>query len=549
MNLGFLPHLPRNARRFGEVIAVLTKYGLAEWLSHTELERPKRFKFFTTREGTPLVEQSRGTRLRLALVELGTTYIKFGQMLSTRPDIVGDDIGGELAKLQEHVPPDPPGVAENTIREELGRPVGELFRTFAPRPVASASIGQAHEATLPDGQPVIVKVRHPGIERQIESDLEILEALAELAEKSQELRRYQPLAVVREFRRTIERELDFHRERRNIEQFTNHFAGDPGVRFPRVFPALCTARVLTMERLVGLNLRDAAAIDRAGFPRDELARRGAIIWMDMIFRDGFFHADPHPGNLLVLEDGALGIIDCGMVYHIDETLREDIEEMLVGIARGDATTIARTLMRICSAPPGFDEAAFTADVADFVSFYGSQSIDQFQLGAALTEIARTVSRGRLLLPTTASQLIKVFVMLEGTAKLLNPTVNLLELIKPYQRQIARRRLSPRRQFQKLSRLMGEWRRLGEKLPRGLNEVFQQVQSGKFDIHLEHRKLEPAVNRLVMGMITSALFLGSALLWSNQVPPRLGEYSVFGVTGCMVSAFLGLRLIWKIWRNE
>jgi len=206
-------------------------------------------------------------------------------------------------------------------------------------------------------------------------------------------------------------------------------------------------------------------------------------------------------------------------------------------------------MRICSAPPGFDEAAFTTDVADFVSFYGSQPIDKFQLGAALTEIARTVSRGRLLMPTTASQLIKVFVMLEGTAKLLNPTVNLLELIKPYQRKIALRRLSPRRQLQRVQRAFGEWRRLGERLPRGLNDMFQQVQSGKFNIHLEHRKLEPSVNRLVMGMITSALFLGSAMLWSNKVPPTLGEYSVLGVTGCLVSAGLGLRLIWKIWRNE
>jgi ubiquinone biosynthesis protein len=549
MNLGFLQRLPRNARRFGDVIGTLTKYGLAEWLSHTGLERPKKFKFFRTSEGTPLTDESRATRIRLALIELGTTYIKFGQMLSTRPDIVGDEIATELAKLQEHVPPDAPGVTEKTIADELGRPVGELFAAFESEPVASASIGQAHRATLRDGQPVIVKVRHPDIETRLESDLEILEGLADLAEKSEELRRYQPLAVVREFRRTITRELDFNRERRNIEQFANHFAEDDGVRFPKVFPQLCTARVLTMERLDGLNLRDAEAIDRAGFPRDELARRGALIWMDMIFRDGFFHADPHPGNLLVLEDGALGVIDCGMVGHIDEVLREDVEEMLVGIGRGDATMIARSLMRICSAPPGFDEAAFTADVADFVSFYGSQSIDKFQLGAALTEIARTVSRGRLVLPTTASQLIKVFVMLEGTAKLLNPTVNLLELIKPYQRKIVLRRMSPKRQFQKLQRVFGEWRRLGEKLPRGLNEVFQQVQSGKFDIHLEHRKLEPAVNRLVMGMVTSALFVGSALLWSNQVPPKLGEYSVFGVTGCVVSAFLGLRLIWKIWRNE
>jgi ubiquinone biosynthesis protein len=304
-----------------------------------------------------------------------------------------------------------------------------------------------------------------------------------------------------------------------------------------------------MELLDGIHFKDTARLEQQKVNREELARRGAIVWMEMIFRDGFFHADPHPGNLLVLADGALGIIDCGMVDRLDETMRETVEELLVGIAGGDATHLARLLMRLCDAPPGFDEAAFTNDIADFVAYYGHQPIDRFQLGGALNEIARTVSRGQLVLPSSVSRLIKVFVMLEGTARLLSPAVNLLQLIEPYQRQILRRRLSPRRQIQKFQRVFTEWRHLGESLPRVLGDVFQQVQSGKFDIHLQHRRLEPAVNRLVMGMIVSALFIGSAMLWSSRVPPLIWDTPVFGVLGSLVSAALGLRLIWKIWRNE
>jgi ubiquinone biosynthesis protein len=547
MKLHHLPMLPRNALRFGEVVSVLARYGLVEWLSRTDFEGPK--KFFTSQGGEPLADQSRATRIRLALTELGTTSIKLGQMLSTRPDLIGEDVATELAKLQEHVPSDPPETVMATVAAELGQPVDELFEEFVPTPVASASIGQAHLARLKDGRRVIVKVQHPGIEGRIRSDLEILEALASFAENSEELKRYRPVSVVKEFRRSLLREIDFRREGRNLAQFATNFAQDNTVRFSSVFPELSTSRVLTMELLEGINFNDAAKLDAQCVDREELSRRGAIVWMEMIFRDGFFHADPHPGNLLVLPDGALGIIDCGMVDRIDETMREMVEDLLVAIAGGDATRIARLLMRLCEAPSGFDETTFTNDIADFVAFYGHQPIEHFQLGGALNEIALTVSRGQLVLPSTVSLLIKVFVMLEGTARLLNPSVNLIHLIEPYRRRILRRRLSPRRQLQRLHRVVTEWRQLGEDLPRVLSEVIQQVKSGQFDIHLQHRRLEPAVNRLVMGMVTSALFLGSALLWSNNVPPRLGDYSVFGVLGCLTSAFLGLRLLWKVWRNE
>jgi ubiquinone biosynthesis protein len=528
------------------VAGVLAKYGLADWLSHTELERPKRL--FTGREGEVLAEQSHAARIRLAATELGTTYIKFGQMLSTRPDLVGQEVADELAKLQHGVPPDAPEVALATVAAELGRPAKEIFAEFDPAPVGSASIGQVHRARLQDGQEAVVKVQHPGIESRIRGDLDILRMLAGLAEKSAELKRYQPEALVEEFQRSLSRELDFSREERNLQQFASNFAADPMVHFPQVFSELCTTRVLTMELITGVGLNEACRLAQTGVDREDLARRGANIWLDMIFRDGFFHADPHPGNILVLPGGVIGILDCGMVGRVDEKLREDIEEILVAVANRDSTQLSRLIMRLCSAPPDFDEGAFSSDVADYVAFYGNQSVDRLQLAGALNEIVRIVSRYQLVMPSNVSRLIKVFAMLEGTAQLLSPAVSLLELIKSYQRKILLRRLSPRAQWQKWQRTLGEWRQIGETLPRDLGDVLRRIQSGKFDIHLEHRRLEPSVNRLVMGMVTSSLFLGSAVLWSNRVPPVVGGFSVVGVLGCALSVALGLRLLQKIWRE-
>jgi ubiquinone biosynthesis protein len=546
MNIRSLPQLAHSAHRVGEVAGVLAKYGLAEWLSHTEFQRPK--KLFTGKGGEVLAEQSKGARIRLALTELGVTYIKFGQMLSTRPDLVGAEVADELAKLQHGVPADPPEVVLATVAAELGRPVNQVFAEFDPKPVGSASIGQVHAARMPDGTKVVVKVQHPNIESRIRDDLEILVMLARLAEKSAELKRYQPTAVIREFQRSISRELDFSREEGNLQQFAVNFASDDTVHFPRAFPELSTSRVLTMERIEGVTLDEADLLDRIGISREELARRGATIWMEMIFRDGFFHADPHPGNLLVMPGGVIGVLDCGMVGRIDETMREAIEEGLIAVSNHDSAHLVRLLLQLCNAPADIDEAAFSSDLADYLGFYGNQPIDHLQLGDALNEMVRILTRYQLILPSGVSRLIKTFVMLEGTARLISPKVNVLKLIKSYERQVILRQHSPQARWKKMQLLLAEWRRVGQALPRTLEDVLRKVQSGKFDINLEHRRLEPSVNRLVMGMVTSALFLGSALLWSNHVPPFVNGYSFFGVTGCAVSMVLGWRLLRRIWHD-
>ncbi len=529
-----------------EVGRVLAKYGLAEWLSHTRFERPKRI--LTGKEGELLAKESHAARIRLAITELGTTYIKFGQMLSTRPDLVGPAVAEELAKLQHGVPPDAVETSLATVAAELGQPVNELFAEFNPVPIGSASIGQVHGARLPDGREVVVKVQHPGIESHVRDDLDILYELAKLAEKSAKLRRYQPAAVVQEFHRSLLRELDFSREERNLNQFATNFADDATVHFPKVFPELCTSRVLTMELIAGVSLSDTGRLDKVGITRDELARRGATIWLEMVFRDGFYHADPHPGNILVLPGGVIGILDCGMVGRIDESLRELIEEGLGAVARRDGAHLSRLIMHLCSAPPDFNQAAFMSDLDDYVAFYGNQTIDRLKLGGALSEIVQIISRYQLILPSAVSGLIKTFAMLEGTARVISPNVNVLELIKSYQSKSLLRRLSPQAQWQKWQRILGDWRRFGEILPGKISDVLEQIQTGKFDVHLEHRRLEPSVNKLVMGMITSALFLGSAVLWSNKVPPILYGYSAAGVLGCAISLALGWRLLGKIWRE-
>jgi ubiquinone biosynthesis protein len=485
-------------------------------------------------------------RIRLVLTELGTTFIKLGQVLSTRADLVGKALADELAKLRDDVAADPPDVVQKTVEKELGKPLMELFAQFDMKPVASASIGQVHAARLPGGQAVVVKVQHPDIEGRVRTDLDILHGLADLAERTlSELRPYQPKAVTAEFQRVLLKELDLEREQRHIRHFADSFADDPTVRFPATYPEHSTGRVLTMEQLEGVKLTDAAELRERGFDPEEIARRGATIFLEMIFRDGFYHADPHPGNFLILKSGQIGILDCGMVGRVDEALHEDIQDMLLAIANRDPAELTAMLMQVCQVPAELDRSGLNAEVADYLADYGGQAVGHFDLGGALTELTGIIRRYHLVLPSRVALLIRVFVVLEGTGQLLSPKFNLVELIQTYYRSIAWRRFSPAKRLKKLRRQFREWEHLGELLPRTVSDILRQAQGGKFSVHVEHNRFESAINRLVFGMVSSALFVGSSLLWSRQVPPLIGDVSVLGALGCLISLGLGLRLLWAI----
>jgi ubiquinone biosynthesis protein len=544
MNLTSIPQLARHANRLREIVTVLGKYGLADWVSRLDLDFARWLHRGAT--GRKLADLTTETRVRLTLIELGTTFIKLGQMLSTRPDLVGPKLAHELTQLQDNTPADPPAVVRATLEAELGRPVRELFAEFDDKPIASASIGQVHRARLPGGQVVAVKVQHPGIEGRVRTDLEILLTLAELAEKHlAEARQYQPVATAQQFQRTLLRELNFGREERHLRQFRRHFAEDPSVRFPTPYTDLSTTRVLTMEFLEGTKLCDTARLRELGADLNEVARRGATVFLDMIFRDGFYHADPHPGNLLYLPGGAIGMLDCGMVGRLDDDLREAIEDLLLAILSRNGAQLTALITRIGSVPPELDQAGLGADLTDFLAFYGHQPLDRFDLSGALMEMTEIIRRYHIVLPPGLALLLKVLVMLEGTARLLNPQFSLIELMRPYQEKLLLRRLSPQRFVQKFRRVFQEWEALGAVLPQGLREVLKQLQTGKFTVHQEHKGLEPSVNRLVFGMLTSSLFLGSAWMVSNRVVPVLWDVSVPGLAGIVGSVALGLRLLWAI----
>jgi ubiquinone biosynthesis protein len=355
----------------------------------------------------------------------------------------------------------------------------------------------------------------------------------------------------------LRRELDFGREERNLQQFHIRFKDHTKLCIPQPVSDFCTPLVLTMELLEGIKLAEIDDIASRNIDREEIARTGAELYLEMIFADGFFHADPHPGNILIMPGNRIGLLDFGMVGRVDERLREEIEDLLLAIVNQDAVLLTSLITRMGSIPPELDRSALQNDLADYVAVYGNQPLERFVLADALEEMIDMIFRYRIVLPAQVAMILKVFITLEGTSQLLSPQFSLMQVIQRYQRKAIMRRLSPARRIKKLRRLYSEVEHLVETLPRRLVELMEQVQAGKFDVHLDHRGLEPSVNRLVLGMLASALFMGSSLMLSRRVPPvlfptptylGLHEVSILGLGGCAVSILLGLRLLRAIGKS-
>lgn len=541
MNLSSIPQIfYRHVGRWTEIATVLSRYELAAWIGRLGPDFAK--DLLKTRGGDAIARLPWETRLRMAMGELGATFVKLGQVLSTRPDLVGVRLADEFQQLQDNVPADPPELVRKFIEGELGRPIEELFAEFEPEAMASASIGQVHRAKLRTGETVVVKVLHADIEKKFTVDMDILAGLAQMAEMVPEFRNYRPSAIVAEYQRAMRRELDFGREERNIQQFAHDFCDDPTIRIPRTYPLLSTRRVLVMELLDGIKLSEASRLAAARIDLDEVARRGAAICLKMIFDNGFYHADPHPGNLMVMQDCRIGLLDFGMVGRIDERLHENVSELLVALSSLDAEHVTSMILRLGKTPADLDRSALSLDVADFLSYYASQSLGKLDLSGALNEMVEQIRRYHIMLPARIIMLLKALVTLEGTARLISPKFSLVEMIQPYREKLLWRRFSPRRRLRKLYRLFSELEYLVDILPQGIADIIEQMQGGQFDIHLDHRGLEPSVNRLVLGMLASALFVGSSLLLSRAVPPLMWpDVSAPGVFGAFVSIAIGLRL--------
>ncbi len=540
-SIASIPQAVRNAARLQQVISVLAKYGLARWLHRIPLDWLQ--NLFRTSQGDAIVGLSWSERVREAMAELGTTFIKIGQILSTRPDIIGPDLADKLSGLQSNTPPDKFPAVRELLEKELQQPLASVFATFEEEPFASASIGQVHLATLHDGRRVAVKVQHIGIEDNIRSDLEIAQDLASLVEAhSTEAALYRPVATIAEASRSLLKELDFRKELRNAQIFARHFRDDPTVRFPRMFPELSTRRILTMEYLEGTELSQIDDDADGNIDRQALAEHGAGIFLEMVFRDGFFHADPHPGNMLVMNDGVIGVLDCGMVGRIDDMLRDQFEDLLLAAVDGDSDRVVDSIITLGELPDAFDRRSLTQDIVEFFDHYSTMDFNEFELSTALNDATEIIRRQNIRLPSRLSMLIRMLAVLEGTAERLSPSFNMVDLLRPYRGRIVKRRLSPRRMRRRLLAAYRQWNHLLDIAPGDIADIPEKIKQGRFDVHLDHRRLDGLVSRLVRGIIVSSLFVGSSLLWSRSVPPLVYDYSVPGVFGSGLAFVLGARLL-------
>ena len=543
--------------RYQQIGEILTRHGLGFLVGITGLDRWVPFHHGLL--GHERREQPYTTpdHLRLALEELGPTFIKLGQILSTRSDILPPDYLQELAKLQDAAPSVPGATIRELIRQELGANPEELFAEFESEPLASASIGQAHTATLQDGTPVVVKVRRPDVVAKIEEDLEILQNLATQASRRWDAAAdYNLTGIAAEFAQTLRAELDYLQEGHNAERFAENFASDPDVHIPRVFWATTTSRVLTLERIIGMKVNDLDALDRAGIDRQALAKRAAGVAVKMVFEDGFFHADPHPGNLFIEPDGRIGLIDFGMVGQVDEKLRGQLGVLLTALIRNDADRVGAALLDLSVTKQSVDRNQLRADLTEFISLYKDRQLDQISIGPLITQLLALLREYHLQLPREMAMLLKTLLMDEGMGVQLDPQFNLGEILKPYAQQLALDRFSPHAFAKRLAKAGFASAELAVELPEKLRRLFELIDTAGVEVHLRAAELEPLVgrierigNRLVAGMIAAAFIKGVGELttgdrkrWHSWEGPLMG-------IGLGAASALSAYLAWTSRRNK
>ena len=547
MNLASIRSLGLNARRFEEIARTLVRYGLADWLG--EILPSAIGRHLESADGQSLVGLSTPERLRFALTDLGTAFIKVGQILSTRADLVGPEIASELARLQFATIPDPPEAVRHTIERDLGGPPEALFATFDTTPMASASIAQVHAATLEDGTSVAVKVQHAGVADQIHIDLEILSHLASLAEKhSSTLRIYRPRVLVAQFRRQLLHELDFDREAHNLIRFRRDFAADDTVAFPEPFPELSGRRVLTMERVSGRSIREVEALASSGVDLKAVARRGAELYLSMIFERGFYHADPHPGNVWLRDDGVIVLLDAGMVGRLEERWRDEVGRLLTAATERDPVAVADAVSRLGTPPPSLDRDALELSAANFIDDYADEPLESWTFSSVIGDLLAIIRLHQIHLPAEVALLLRTLIVLEGTARLLHPEFSLGEILRPLGRKTFAHAFAPQRIGRRLRRALRDWDRLVETLPRDLSDIAHRLRLGTFDVHLQHRRLDTTVNRMIYGVLAAALILAASLLLSREMAPSVGGVSVLGSLCGIAAAALTIRLLRAVKRS-
>jgi len=548
----------RNLKRYRQITTILLRYGFDDMLGKLKIDYYIQLskKIIPKFKAQELETITTAERLRLALEELGPTFVKLGQMLSVRPDLVPENFINQFKKLQDEVPPFPVDQAKKEIEMQLGKPVEELFTSFNDVPLAAASIAQVHRAVTKNGKQVVVKIQRPHIRNVIETDLNILFDLAGLIERRiPEMELFNPTAIVQEFARTIRREMDFIREGRNIERFRRNFAEDDTVYVPDVFWELTTERVLTMEYIDGIKVSELDKIKNAGLDRKIIAVNGAEAILKQVFEYGFFHADPHPGNIFVLPDNIIAPIDYGMMGSLDDELMEAAGNLLTAIVKKDVNKIIRVFNDIRVIETSLDVRGLKADLTDILDRYYQIPLYQLDVGRVIEELIEIIRKHRIMLPPDLALMAKALITEEGVGRVLDPDFDFFALATPYVKKLMVRKLDPRRNLKEFVSLLEDFSRLVKTLPEDLREIIGKIKRDNLNIKFEHRGLEhfiseldKASNRLSFSLIIAALIVGSSFIIQIDKGPFVFGFNFIGVSGYLIAAILGLWLVIAIIRS-
>jgi len=517
----------KHRKRLNQILAVLGRYGLADWADRGEgITAAKLAQRFAD---PALSSLSTGARMRDAAAELGTTFIKFGQMLSLRPDIVGPEIASELEQLQVSVPPDAPEVAREIVTKELGTPIESLFATFEPIPIGSGSVAQVHGATLSDGTEVAVKILHAGVEQKVAEDLDLMRALARYVEQQdEELAQYRPTILVAEFDTMMRSAIDLGQERANLQRFGANFVHETDIVIPAPLPQFSTSRVLTMSRLIGQQLTDRKTLEAAGWDVDQLVVRATDVYLEMIFRDGMFHADPHPGNFLLLSDHRIGILDFGDVGYVTAPRREQLESLVIAVGARDVDELTDTILIMTTPPPDVDKMKLRDDMDVWLHKYFLGDVAHLDVTAILTSWSKMMSEHKLVLPADLALLFRVLLQLQGLGRSVGTEVRLTELLTPYIDQMLAERFDVHRIAKRALRTARSWDHLIQTLPDQVQGAFERIRTGDVGVDFRVRDVDGTVDRLVDGVFASASLLAAAQLIARKAGPMIGGVSLVGL---------------------
>ncbi|MGO1368054.1 ABC1 kinase family protein [Senegalia sp. (in: firmicutes)] len=538
--------------RYREIYNILTKYGFS--VVADRLPNRMFFKKVFFRKSSKLSENyTRGERLRMALEELGPTYIKLGQLMSTRYDLLPNDIVEELSKLQDDVGEFGLDKARGLFKEEIGKNIEDCFLEFDENPLAAASIGQVYNAKLFSGEEVVIKIRRPNIKNLIEKDLDILDTIAGIIDDYVVKKNVVNFKdIVEEFSTTLRRELDYTMEAQNYENFKEALKENKYAFVPKVFWEFTTRKILVTSKIDGIKINNIKELSKNIYNKEKIAYNLAKTYMEQVFVHGFFHADPHPGNLFVVEKEKIGFVDFGMVGYLDDESTKLLMLLLKSSVEKNSEKIVETLYKMDSIPKDTNKMLFKRDINYVLNYYYNLSFDKIDFSDALTDILRITYKHKVRVPSQLIVLIKTIISIEGTAKNLNPRFNLTDVSKDLLDTIKKDKLNSKKIFKKTSSSIHTMLEEVSELPKMLNNIFYKISNDKTTINMNHeglskfrKELNSISNKLSLSLIISAIIIGSSTIAQNEAGPQILGMSAIGLIGFLLAGVMGIILIISI----